>query len=728
MTPALPERTLKTDLLALAKSQLEGGEFSFSMAWAMIRRRWTVLLVCAGLGLLAALMLCAVTPPRYVSQALLQITTRQDVLNGDDDMLGNLYASEAAIRSEVDVLTSTRLARRVVEKLDLEDSPAFRHPDGVWVKMGQAAQDFLLPLRGLDNPAEVVDGKARAVQLAAEILQQHLQAQIRPRSYTIELSYSATEPRMAAAVNNALIHEYLNAQLEERFEATRRASEWINTRMAQLQRQVQASDMAVEAFREAHGLTRARGVLLSEQQMSELNSQLILARTQLAEAQAKMDTASNGATNTSEVLNNPLIQNLRMQETEVRRQMSDLASRYGARHPRMQTVRNELRDVQSKIAEESAKIKSSLGTDVATAQARVDTLEHQLEQLQNDAGGGNDAAVKLAELERQAAAERTLYETFLNRSKAIAQLDFVQADARLIAEATPPLAPQNPWSMQTLAAGLVLGLALGFILSAVLEMLDMSFRSSQEMEPYLNLRALGLTAEVGDKAPVDYVLVNPSSVYSEGLRTIRTGLQFSHPDKKLQVLMVTSTAPKEGKSFFAASLAQMAATGGSKVLLVDADLRRPGLAEMFGLKPKAGLAEMLVGKVKAEAVVRKHSKGLDIVPTLADGHFAQELLGSARMREQIVEWRAAYDLIVLDCPPLLAVADAMVVSQLVDGVLYVIRWGVTPRPLVKYALEKLRVVHAPLAGCVLTRVDLERHAGYGYGDYGYYHDTYTGKA
>lgn len=720
---SLATRSLWTDLLAIVKSQLEGGEFSLNVAFAIFRRRWIVLAVCVAACMAGAVLLSLVTPPLYTSQSLLQITARQDNLAGAKDVVGSVYATEAAIRSEVDVLTSARLAERVVTRLKLQNNPAFQKRHRWLEQVGGALQALLLPMPDVDKDSAEAARKALEMATAVEKFQHNLRVQMRPRSYTIQVNFVANDPQLSADINNTLIQEYLTNQLEERFDATRRASTWINERMLDLQRKVQATDLAVEKFREAHGLTRARGVLLSEQQMSELNSQLILARTQLAETQAKMSTAGTTAGSTSEVLNNPLIQNLRIQETEVRRKMSDLAARYGDRHPRMQTVRNELQDVQRKIAEESAKIRSSLSNDVTMAQARVDTLEKQLAQLQTDASLGNDASVKLAELERQAQAERTLYQTFLNRSKEIAQLDFAQADARLIASATPPLKASNPKTLKYLLGGLVLGLASGLLLAIGLEGLDMSFRSTQQLESYLKLRTFGLTGELA-KPEADHVAQHPNSTYSESLRTIRTGLQFANPDTAIRTLMVTSSVPREGKSFFALGLAQLAAGSGSKVLLVDADLRRPMLGEYAGFKPKAGLAEVLVQSAKAQDVIFRQSKTLDIMPAMPNGQFSQELLGSKRMQDLLAEWRKKYDLVILDCPPVMAVSDSMTLAQHADAVLFMVRWGATPRPLVRYTLEKMRAVHAPMAGTVLTRVDLDRHSGYGFGDYGYYHDKY----
>lgn len=715
------------DMMALAArtlaSNMHGMEFGLSGTVSMIRRRWPILAVCAGGAVALMFVLLLVMRPQYTAESLLQINTRQEQVTTFEDVLSGANTTDAAIRTEVDVLQSRKLAARVIKQLNLTNNPDFVPQPGVVGTLVALAKTALLPM---SSPEAQKEQETAEETRAINTLLDNLSVQMKPRSFSIVVRYTAYDPKLAADIANAVGQEYLTNQLEERFEATKRANEWMNKRLKELQRNVQAAEIAVRQFRDANNLTEARGITLNDQQLSELNSQLILARTQLAEAEAKVTSTARGVGNTSEVLNNPLIQNLRIQETEVRRKMSDLASRYGARHPRMQTVHNELADVQRKIAEETGKIRGSLDNDIDMARARVDTLQQQLDLLKEKSQLSSGPAVQLAELERQAAAERGLYEAFLARSRQIAQMDFVTADARVISAAEQPLGPSAPKKPLLLALAFIMGLGLGVGIMLLLELLDSGFRSGSQLETAAGMPVLGLLGELtGVEDVAHYVVNKPTGAFTEAVRAVRTSLQFMNPDKPTKVIMVTSSVPQEGKSLFACSLAQLSAAGGAKVLLVDADMRRPTIANRLNLKPTAGLAEVLVGSAKQKDVIETlKQSGVHVLPALANTQFAQELLASAKMKDLLAEWRKTYDLVVIDCPPVMAVSDAITVSGLVDATLFMVRWGTTPRPLVANALKQLKSARAPVAGVVMTRVDLEKQQAYGYGDYGYYYGKY----
>lgn len=724
-------RTVWNDLVSATRTHVQGVEWSMNSTLSMVFRRWQVLAASVAVCLGLAILMLMVTKPQYTSKALLQINTRTEQVSDVENVVSGLTAigTDAAIRTELDVLTSRKLASRVVESLGLLDNTESN--TGFFGNLKNAVGMIFMPMK--TDEQQEADRDVRMAR-AVNLLLMNLKVSLVPRSYTINVQYTSRNPQKAAQIANAFTQEYLNSQMEDKFDATRRANDWINSRLDQMRKSVQARQLAAEKYREANNLTSANGVLLSDQQLSELNSQLILARTELAEEQAKSSQArklqqsGRGIESAAEVLNNALISNLRQQETEVRREMADLASRYGERHPRMITVRNQLSDLKRKIGEEVSKIQGSLENNVAVAQARVNTLQSQLDTLQQKTSLTNDAAVQLAELERQAEAEKGLYESFLSRSKEIAQMDFVQSDARVISPAEAPLAPSKPNKPLVLMLGLLAGLGIGVALMVLLEALDAGFRTSGQVEKDLNEPVLGMLSElVGEENLANYVANKPTSAYTEGVRAVRTAMQFAHPDKPAQAVVVSSSIPEEGKSLFALSLALLTASGGQKVLLVDGDLRRPSIAKQLKLDPKAGLAEVLVGQTKQkDALVKMPNSNLTVLPSLPSTHFSQELLGSQKMREMLDEWRKTYDLIVIDSPPVMAVSDAITISSLCDTMLYMVRWGTTPRALAANALKMLRACHVHLTGVVVTRVDLNKQQTYSHGEYGYYHGKYKG--
>ncbi len=732
------QRTVWSDFVYATRSQfsthMQGVDWSMNSTLSMIHRRWMVLVASIVLAMGLAIALLFVIQPQYTAQALMQINTRSEQVTKVEDVVSSLASTDAAIRTEVDVLTSRKLAARVINKLNLQDE--LIHQGSFFSYLKSAIKLMIMPVAEQNAEKDLVEDARMSSAINA--LLKNLEVSQTPRSYSIKLSYTSPDREMSATVLNTLMDEYLNNQLEERFEATRRASAWMDDRLSKMQKQVQASDIAVQKFREANNLTSAKGVLLSEQQLSELNSQLILARTELAEVQAKNNQArrlqqsGRGIESAAEVLNNSLISSLRQQETEVRREMAELASRYGEKHPRMITVRNQLGDLRRKINEEITKIQGSLENNVAVSQARVNTLQEQLTTLESKTYLGNDASVRLAELERQAEASRTLYESFLARSKELAQMDFAQTDARIISSAELPLGPSSPNKPLFLAIAFIIGAAIGVGLMFLLELLDSGFRTSNQMEQDLNTPLLGVLGELPQEDSeagnlANYVVMKPTSAFTEGLRAVRTAMQFSNPDKPAQVVLISSSIPEEGKSLFSISLAQLTAQSGKRVLLVDADMRRPSVSNQLGLKPKAGLAELLVAQVKMKDVVHTLTETkLDVIPSLPNSQFSQELLGSQKMRDLLADWRKTYDMIVIDSPPVMAVSDAITLSGLADSMLFMVRWGSTPRALAANAIKLLRSTHAPLTGTVMTRVDLNRQASYTNGDYGYYHGKYKG--
>lgn len=305
-------------------------------------------------------------------------------------------------------------------------------------------------------------------------------------------------------------------------------------------------------------------------------------------------------------------------------------------------------------------------------------------------------------------------------------MDFGQTDARVISSADVPLGPSSPKKNLFLLAALMAGTAIGVGLMLMLEALDSGFRTASQLETLADEPVLGILSELpAQEKMANFVVERPTAAYTEGIRSIRTALQFANPDKETKVVLITSTVPQEGKSLFAISFAQLAAKGGARVLLIDADLRRPTVTHQLGLKVNDGLAELLVGKAKTKDVIQTiKNSGLKVVPAVGGSQFAQELLTSSKMQELMQAWRSEFDTIIIDSPPVMAVADAVNLSSMADAVMFLVRWGTTPRTLVANAIKHLRSCHVNVAGCVLTRVDLEKQNAYGYGDYGYYYGRY----
>jgi capsular exopolysaccharide synthesis family protein len=336
------------------------------------------------------------------------------------------------------------------------------------------------------------------------------------------------------------------------------------------------------------------------------------------------------------------------------------------------------------------------------------------------------AELRLAELQREADADRNLFETFLIRTKETGGNEYQEADARVISAAELPTRPSFPKVVPMVGAAFAASLCLGVFLAFGVDRLQNGFRSPQQVERLTGLPVLrtvpALAGSVmGKTPPFQYVLNEPTSAYAEALQAVRTALHFSRPDAPPRTLLVTSGTSAEGKSTLAISLARMAARSGQKVLLADCDLRRPSIAQALKLSTLTAMEDVLTGRATiSNAVTRDEATGLHIIPARSSESQPLDLLSSDRMRDFLREAAKTYDFVVIDSPPASLVSDALVLSELVDTTLYLIRWEATPRDVALAGVEQLRRAGAKIVGAVLNLAKLDRHGGYGYGDTTYY--------
>jgi polysaccharide biosynthesis transport protein len=557
------------------------------------------------------------------------------------------------------------------------------------------------------------------------------------KSYAISLFFTSLEPEKAAKIVNTWADQYLLDQLEVKFEATERANDWLSKRLAELKDKVAISDNAVVAAREKYNIVQTdEGETVTTRQLNEINTQLVLAQTERAQAEARLRRARELSRSKAsldavgEVIASPLIQKLREQEAEVLRREAELASRYGDRHPAMINVRAEVRDTTRKIREEVDRIISSLENDLEVSRARENTLRQRLTEVEGQQTFVNRAQIQISQLEREAGANRTLYESFLNRFKQIyEQDDMQQSDARIIGRADVPERPSKPLRTLILGAAMVGSVLLGMFIVFLMEMLHNTFRTAIDVEKVSSLKSLAMVPKLQrshSKNVVGYIRSHLTSSYAESVRSVLTALQFTGTGgKPVQTIVVTSSVPGEGKSFFALSLANVAALGGKKVLMIDCDFRRPVIAGMLRVRAEHGLSDYLTGRSRLEDVIY-HDKatGVDYCFAVHRSQVPQSLLSAPEMDIFLRIARERYDYIIIDTPPVMAVSDVIVLSPQADHVLYAVRYEKTPRRVLRTALRTfLHTVKIPTS-TIMTQVDVMRHARYGYGDEGYYYGKY----
>lgn len=688
-----------------------GDDVGVGEIFAALRRRIWVLLGIVVPVLAVTAGLLSLLTPRYTAELLIMIEAADNQrFVSLDSVVAGLSGDEQSVQSEAHVLRSRALAERVVQRLGLAQDPEFSE--------------------GLD-PA-----LSPAVRLSA-ILERYLdRLEVAPldNSRVIAVRFSSRDPEKAARIANALADEYLQSRLETKFELTHQANTWLSQRIAELRRKTADAEAAVEKARAELGLLEGNGITLTSQELAELNTQLVLARTERAEAEARLAQVQQragdrgGAETTLEVLQSPLIQRLREQEAEVQRRVAELSSELGPKHPRMIQLQAEAADLRERIDREVRKIITGLRNEVNVARARERAIARSLDELKSRKQADNQGAIRLRQLEREAAANRELLDTLLARQKETASqedLNFQQPDATVFSPAVTPAEPSWP------RTGLVLGLAglgalmLGLLTVLLLELMDAGFRSGEQFEQYTGVPSLGFIPLVRKprefRTLPGYLAERPASALGESLRTLSWSLRLAFPDQPPRRLLFASALPNEGKTTVASCLATAEANAGRRVVLVDADIRQPGCHELAGIAREPGLSNLLAGDATVdEVLVEAEWQGLKVIPAGQPSSQAPNLLGSERMRKLLAELDARFDLVVIDSPPVMAAADARILAGLADATVLVIRWGKTRRSTARLALRQLQGAGARIAGGLLSMVDVKRNAQYGYGDSGAY--------
>lgn len=679
------------------------------------RRRW-LLAAIIGTSLVLASVWTQVVTPLYSAEALVLVEPKDPGIASLEAVARGEMVDEATVRSEAYVLSSRSLAERVIRRLDLGADPRFN----------RALKD------GKDTASNEV---AQGQQLSAVIDEFLERLEVRPQqnSRVIAVRFNAEEPQRAAKIVNTLTDEYLLASLEAKFDATQRATGWLNTQVSELRSKVAAAEQEVERLRRTFGLVAGTSGTLSGQELAEINTQAVMASAARAEAEARLNRARSLASSggnvatASEVLGSPLIQRLREQEAELQRRVAELSSELGERHPQMLQLRAEAADLQAKIDSEVGKIVASLQNEVSVARARENAIASSRAASENRVAVGNENEIELRAAEREAEANRSLLASLLARQKeALAQEDkgSQQSDARVIAAAGPPMKPSFPKRPVVLGLVFLASLILGLLAILVLELLDRGFRSGEQVEQLTGVRSLGFVPKVTlaeQQSPYALIKERPRSAFGEAMRTLNWSVSLTSPDAPPKTLLITSAGPNEGKTTVATCLAAAQAQAGQRVLLIDADTRRPQVHEVTDVNRSPGLLDVLSGRAQVADVIRRlEDNGLDVIAAGTPTPNTPSLLASARMESLCAELRERFDLIIIDSPPVIAASDARILAQTADATVMVVRWAKTRRESVLLALRQLDAEGARIAGVVLMMVDARKHAEYSYGDSGAY--------
>jgi len=721
--------------------------FDLRNALRLLRMRWHIvfgatLLVVA----LTALSVYRLTP-LYTAHALVMLDAHQNQMVTSTALASreqDYFYEPSLIENQVQILASRVLAARVIDKLELDKDLKFNPPPPVEKPDAEAGTAGLLgllkqidPRKWLEQPqVSILTDQEKAVDRREALVDRvlgSLNAKSRGRSTAIEISYVDPDPARAAQIANAIADAYVEDQLNAKYDASQKATQWLSDRIQTLADQVRNADVAVQQYKAENNLTDTNGSSVADQQLSALNGQLIVARSDLAEQEAKYSQVSalqkaGRSEDISQVVTSPLVAALRAQETELLKREADFSSRYGPRHPRMLDLASEKRNLLSKIDEEVKRVIETVANDVAIARARVTSLEASLQQATGRSTGDNRARIKLRALEANATSSHALHDAFVGRFKeSEGQQGIQMPDSRIISHAILPTGPSSPNKTLALELAFAGGIFLGFLLALLVERLDSGFRTASQVEKTLGLPVLGTIPEItwGRKTPeaaTDRVIDKPMSSFAEAIRGLQMSLFLSNVDKPPKVILLTSAVPGEGKTTVAVSIARLAARNGKRAVVIDCDLRRPATGKALGVtKFDFGMVEVLTGEKSLEQCLQKDPRStLQVLPVKLKSGNPPDLLGSQAMEKLIATLRANYDLVILDSAPLLPVHDTRILARLVDATVFVVRWEKTPRDAARNAARILADIHAPLAGVILTRANTKRFQYYSYGYQSYY--------
>jgi capsular exopolysaccharide synthesis family protein len=647
----------------------------------------------------------------------------------------------STVESEVQVLRSRNLAQQVIDRFDLTNDPEFnpslRPVSGIdaWLRDAvEAAKNLAAGIAGSDKPGAPATGTGQNLRdRVTEAFLGRLDVAPIGKSRVLQVKFTSVDASKAAAIVNALVEFYVQDDLERRTAGRERATAWLNERVGELREEVAKAEQAVQDFQTSSGMIETRDVDLTVQDVSELSSQLINVEAQRTEAEARLQRleeairSQSGAESVAEVLGSSLVQNLRQQEAEVRREMAQLSQQYGDKHPAMLAVTAQLKDLQLKIDTEIDRIGSAIRGEVSVARAREQAIKRRLDELKSQVAEMNDARVTSDALEREATASRTLLEHFLLRAQELQSLAAVrEANAEVISPAGVPPRPSFPnrTILGILAACASLG--CGVLMGLAVEALESGFRSVEQIEDASGVPALGIVPALKGvrsfgAAPEEYVLKKPNSAFSEAVRSIYTGLLMDGLDRPPRRILITSSLAGEGKTVTVVSLARMLASGGERVVVVDCDLRRPRVHKIFGVPSERGVLDVLQGTATPEEViVRDSMSSADLLPAGHPSGNPTGLLAGSRMKELLETLSSRYEWVLIDSAPVLALSDTRLLAHQVDRVVFLVRWGRTRRATALAGLRQTLDAGGRIAGVVLSNVDIRKNSRYGYGDSGLY--------
>jgi succinoglycan biosynthesis transport protein ExoP len=707
----------------------------------LVKRKWWVLGCLA--SIFSVVLIASLRMPKvYQATGTIEIDKPDASLNFQNSATFSLdYYDPTELETDMKRLQSDSLALQVSRELHLDRGADLA---------GQAPP----PPSSLDlAPDPLLSDPSKAAAMVSSF-RGNLRVALVPNTRVIEVHYLDQNPQTAADAVNTLMQTYVDENRRSRYEATMDASKWLGGQLVDMQMKVESSQEELVRYQKEHdilGIDDKQNITMSK--LDELNKQLTSAESERMDKEALYrlvesgdpDTVAASAGSLADAAPgspsaSQLLEILRSKQADLKIQAADLSTQFGPSYPKLTQLNNQLKEVDSEIQAEMKTIVGKVRGEYTTAMQRENMLHDAFEKQKQEANKLNESAIRYNMLKRDADTYRALYEGILQKLKeAGVSAGLKSNNFRILDRAAPPSGPIEPNIPRNLLFAVVLGLASGVGLAFLREGLDNTVRTTDQAQMISGLASLGMiplgskSAQEGpnpkglmiaaSKEAVELVTqARPQSQMAESYRALRTSLLLSNLGAPPKVIMVTSALPQEGKTTTSINCAIVLAQKGARVLLIDADLRRPSIHKKLGMGPQSGLSNVLTGSTTLDLAITRTAilPNLFVLAAGTPPPNPAELLASSNMRDALAQLREQYDHIVIDTPPALSVTDAVVLSPRADAVVLVIRSGHTPKQMLRRSRDILTSVNAKVVGVLLNAVDLSSP------DYYYYYE-YQGK-
>jgi succinoglycan biosynthesis transport protein ExoP len=649
------------------------------------------------------------------------------------------YYDPADLDTEVKILKSDLLALQVIKQLNLDKRPEFGGK-------GDIPSSNSIPLT--TDSLQTNSGRTTAL---LGMFKSNLRVMLQPNTRVIEIHYTSANKELASTIVNTLVNTYIEQNFKTKFESTMQASDWLSKQLVDLQIKVETSQEKLVKYQKEHsilGLDEKQNIITEK--LDELNKELTQAESDRMSKESLyrltqggdpdvIASATSGSSGDGPMSGSGLLDSLRGKEADLRIQVAELSTQFGPSYPKVAQLNNQLKETANQIQVEIRKIATRVRNQYLAALQRENMLKSAMENQKQEANKLNESAIEYTLLRRDVETNRQLYEGLLEKLKEAGVTAGLRSNnVKIVDAARVPMSPSEPNIPRNLAFALLLGVTSGIGMAFLLENLDNTVRTPEQAQLIAALPALGMIP-LGSKRPTEdgshklsvaaskeavelVTQSRPQSQMAESYRALRTSLLLSSLGAPPKIIMVTSAMPQEGKTTTSINTAIVLAQKGVRVLLIDADLRRPGVHKALGLGPRSGLSNVLTGSADVQQAITRSPliPSLYILPAGTPPPNPAELLASAHMRDLIESLSSQYDHIVIDTPPTLSVTDAVVLSTRADSVILVIRSGKTTKQALRRARELLVRVNARVTGVLLNAVDLSSP------DYYYYYE-YQGK-